>query len=267
MKGKVPVISEQIPYVFKNFFLRDDRFSNTCESLSYFNSFNYFFCEANRLENAIELTDFKQIKYRKTTKIKGLKKLLNIQLQTSNDMVMERSGRLIFAILSRFEPELLEEAGDIVTKFIDDLLRIIQIHKNSDSIIMRGLMLIRMLVDKSDDEHDYNGYVYVKKPHVKEFTSVKINQNKTLRHLRKEIARHFGQQIENTQLSINDRKISVCDDDLDIHSIRYSYIDVESLDDEPTEYNPLEAIKKHQEIIKLLFELLSDANKTYTDLA
>ena len=267
IKCKVPITANQLHNVFHNFFLQEDRFSNSCESLYYFNSFSYFFCEANRMDSAIELTDSKQIKYRRTKKIKGTKKLLNILLHTSNELVMEKSGRLIFAILSRFEPDLLEEAEDIVMEFVEDLLRIIQANKTSDSLVMRGLLLIKILIDKLEDDHDYNSFVYAKKINGKEFSSIKINQNKNIRHLRKEIARHYSSPLEHTQLIINDRRISVCDDDLDIQSIRYSYIDVDFVDEEITEYNPFCAIKQSQDVIRLLFELLSDANKIYTELA
>lgn len=265
--SKPPISQSHIHSMFLTYFLRDDKFPSTCESIHLFNCFSYFFCEANQLDNSIELTEYKQIKYRKTAKIRGIKKLLNIQLHTTNELVMEKSCRLIFAILNRFDSDLYDEAEDIVTEFVDDILKIIQANKKNDNIVMRGLTLIKVLLDNIDEDCEYNSFVYVKKVHGKDFLNVKINQNKTLRHLRKEIAKHYNKLVEHTVLIITDRKITACDDDLPIHDVRYNYIEVDFSDEEQIEYTPFTAISKNQDVIKLLLELLSDANKVYTDLA
>ena len=267
IKCKIPIVSNHLHYVFQNYFLRDDKFSNACESLCFFSSFSYFFCEVNRMDHAIELTDLKQIKYRKCARVKGQTKLLNIALYSVNEAVMEKSGKLIFSILSRFDPEILEEAEDMVKKFVDSLLTIISANKNLENVVMRALIILKVLVDKLDDDCEVNSTVYVKKIRGKEYSIIKINQNKTIRHLRKEVAKFYKQPLEYTQLIINDRKLTVCDDDMDLHSIRYSHIDVEFNDEDTIEYNPFSAISNNQEVIKLLCELLSDSHKSYTDLA
>ncbi|OMJ88629.1 hypothetical protein SteCoe_9412 [Stentor coeruleus] len=267
LKCKPPVDSMIICEMLIHFFLREDRFPSSCESNIIYSAFNFFFCEALRIERIIEITEYKQIRYRKTRKLKGQKKLLKIYLHTTSEQVMVNCGKTIFALMSRFDPDLIDDAEDIVSEFLRSIIETIQSSKNDEKVVMRALMLIQVLLDKPEDEDEYTGFLHVKKVHGKEFQMVKINQNKNLRHMRKMIAKAYGKEIEHTILYFNDRKITVSEDDLEIHNVRYTYAEVEFCEDELIEFTPFSAVSHSQEVIKVLFELLSDANKPYTDLA
>lgn len=267
-KNKVPVHNSQILFIFTKLFLHDLKFPNKCNSIFEFSCFSHYFIEFNRLQQSIEISEFKMIKNRKTTKLKGLKKLINIYLNTEEEHVLEKSGRLIFAVLSRFDPEILHDAQEIVDKEIKYLLNIIHSNSGDERIVSRILMLLQVLIDKSDEDLELNFTFYIRKAGNREQAQIKINQGKNFRHLRKEVSNYFRIPLERVELSMGDKKFSACEDDFEIVSIRQYWLDLEVMNEQEVyEYIPFEAIKENQEVINLLIELVSRSQKLYTDLA
>ena len=91
---------------------------------------------------------------------------------------------------------------------------------------------------------------------------MKINQYKTIRHIRKEIAKNFMYQVECVGFILNDKKFTVSEDDIEISKVRTSYIEIFLLPKQQvTEFLPFNAIAENQEFINMLFDLVSDVGE------
>lgn len=259
---------QHIFYIFRSLFLNNEKFSDCCNYFEEFISFFNYFLEYNRAKNNLELTEQRQVKFRKGKKIKGLEKLVNIFIQSDDENVIEKAGRLIYAVMSRYDSYVIGNAKEIIEELVGFLMELIGVFRDNEKYVMRILVLFQILLDKGEDDGQYNFTVYIKKPNAREYIQIKINQYKTIRHIRKEIARNFGHQVESVAFILNDRKFTVSDDDIEIIKIRMSYLDISILPRQSiTEFLPFNAIAENQDFINILFELVSDTTKLYTDLA
>ena len=266
-KYKLNINPNQISYIFRTFYLDNDRFSYKCNSLIEYISFNFYFLEYNRQEGNLELTESRAIKFRHSKKIKGMLKLIQIYIYTEDELVIEKSGKLFFACISRFDSFIIHEAKSIVNEMTGNLMRMIEENRENEAVVTRILMLIQVMIDKFDDEAEPNCTFYVKRNN-KDCSIIKVNQFKTLRSIRKELAKIFNKPLENIGFMSSDKKFLVSEDDFEVSKLRIGYIEPIFVH-EPlvTERLPFKTLKKNQALIDLLFDLVSDLCKTYTDIA
>lgn len=260
--------SQLVTYIFRSLFLNDAKFPPKCNSSDEFLSFFHYFLEYNRAKNNLDITEQRHVKLRKNKKVKGLEKLVNIFIHTEDEIVMERAGRFIYALMSRFDVYIINSANEIVDELVILLMKLIEKLKDNERHVLRILVLFQILLDRCDEDPVYNVTLYIKRLNAREYIPMKINQYKTIRHIRKEISKNFSHALENVGFMANERKFTVCDDDIEISKFRISYIEIFLLPKQlVTEYLPFDAISGNQDFINLLFDLVSDTTKHYTDLA
>ena len=257
-----------LSFIFTNLLLNDLMFPSKCNTTFEFDFFSFYLIEFNRVNNRLEITENRNIKYRKTAKIKGIQKLINIYLNTEEARVQDHAGKLIFNTLNKFDPEIMCDAEEIIQTQVNYLLNLANINKQNPSLVYRVLMLLQVLFDKNDEDLDLNSTIYVKKPDLRDHVQIKINQFRTLRHIRKEVAKQFKIELEKVELVIGEHRYSAKDDDYEIINLRQYWLDIDLLSDhEVYEFQPFNSIQCNQDLIILLFDLVSDPGNLYTDLA
>ena len=257
-----------LSFIFNNLLLNDLMFPSKCNTIFEFEFFSFYLIEFNRVSNRLEITESRNIKYRKAPKIKGIQKLISIYLNTEDSRVLDHAGKLVFNTLNKFDPEIICDAEEIIQTQVNYLLSLASVNKQNPSLIFRVLMLLQVLFDKNDEDLDLNSTIYVKKPDLRDHVQIKINQFRTLRHIRKEVAKQFKVELEKVELVIGDHRYSAKDDDYEIINLRQHWLDIDLMSDhEVYEFQPFNSIQCNQDLTSLLFDLVSDPNNLYTDLA
>lgn len=254
--------------IFRNSFLSEQTFPSETVTAQGFNCFKWLMINLNSSLKKIETTTNGRLRYRASHDILGLDKLVSIQLNAETESISQESQKLIISLLTRYDTALLPEAASILNQFTNSLLEIMICNSASDVIVKRGLGLIKSLL--GDDEEEDTGktyYIYVREAKSKEYKQLYINQSKNIRHLRKEVAKLYGQPLEKTVLHINDKAYGSLEDDVDIKSLKLYWLIADFDEDAAAEFSPNKALSQNQEIIKSLFHLLSTTDKPYADLA
>ena len=191
-----------------------------------------------------------------------------ILVQLNSDKVSNDAAKFIISLLVRYSLKTISFASQIQEEFTDSLLSIIIENKDNDELVTRGLNLLKMLLgDNETKDCTPNTYLYVHEVLSREYQKVFYNQNRNLRHLRKEIAALYKRPLECTFLQFSEKKYSGIDDDTELSTIKAHCIDVEFKQPDYKEHNPLPGLSMNQRVIKSLFELLSNTNKSYTNVA
>lgn len=265
IKEKPPLDPENVEFLFKVTVLDDDSSllsSMTEDSFSYFKNIFIMF-HAN--QHNIELQNGK-FKYRKSKGLQGFEKLVQIQL--NSEECSQEAAKFIISLLLRFSSSSISLAASILEDFTGALLSILLKNKDNDSLITRGLLLLKMLLSDSESSpFTANSYVYVQESMTREFYKIHYDQSLNIRHLRREISKHFGKPVESVTLIINDKKISGVDDDCGLAAFKAHCINVDFKQAEYKEFNPLPNLSQNQRVIKSLFEILNNSDKSYLDAA
>ena len=265
IQSKPPLNNENIEFLFEYLLMDDQKFPTTNVSESFFACFKWIFLNYHNNEGNIELVNNK-FKYRKAETLKGFEKLILIELNSEH--LQNEAAKLIINLLLRYSPQTFNMAPKIQEEFTDSLLSIILQNKDNDFIATKGLNLIKMLLgDIDEDDFVPTTYVYVHENMSRDFYKIHYDQSKTLRHLRKEVAKHYQKPLECTFLQFNEKKYSGIDDDLELSTIKTHCIIIEFRNPDYKELNPLPGLSLNQKVIKTLFELLSNNEKSYTNVA
>lgn len=265
IKKKPPLDDENFEFIFESLLMDNQKFPSYNLSEIPFACFKLAFLSYHFNQKNIEITNGK-LKYRKSVELKGFEKLIDIQL--NSEKVSDEAGKLIISLLLRYSTQTISKASKIQEDFTDSLLAIILQNKDNDLIVARGLNLFKMLLgDIDSDNFVPNSYVYVHESLTHDFNKIQYDQHRNLRHLRKEIAKHYKKPLEYTFLKFNDKIYSGIDDDVELTTMKAHCIAIEFKCPDYEEYNPLPDLSLNQKVIKSLFELLSHTEKSYTSLA
>ena len=265
IKRKPQLDDENTKYIFLEILMNDEKFPVCNISVESFACFKQIFLNYHYDEENIEMHGIK-FKYRKSQSLKGFDKLILIQLNSNK--VSDEAAKLIISLLLRYSLQSISYASHIQEEFTDSLLNIILENKDNNEIVTRGLNLLKILLgDNENQEFTANSFVYVHEILTRDFQKVYYDQNRNLRHLRKEIAKLYKKPLECTFLQFSEKKFSGIDDDLELSMMKAHCIAIEFKNPDYKEHNPLPGLSMNQRVIKSLFELLSNTNKSYTNVA
>lgn len=265
IRRKPPLKNENVEFIFNQIFMNDDKFPVEKITKESFECFKWIFLTYHAIKENIEIINNK-FKYRKAKKLIGFDKLVQIQLTSEENS--EDAAKFIINLLLRYSTQAISLALTIQEEFTDSLLEILLTNKDNDKMVTKGLNLLKMLLGDSESERIVkNCYVYVHEFNSREFCKVHYDQGRTLRHLRKEIASAYKKPVDSVVLLLNDKKLSGIDDDMELCTLKAHSITVEFKYPEYKDHNPLPGLSKNQMVISSLFELLSNADKSYTDVA
>mmetsp|Transcript_14025 Transcript_14025/g.14051 ORF Transcript_14025/g.14051 Transcript_14025/m.14051 type:complete len:1540 (-) Transcript_14025:424-5043(-) len=268
IKYRSPLTFDLADNLFKNFFLPEEMFPSESITLQGYSCFKWLLINLNNHLHAIETTNTGRLRNRNSREVLGLDKLLSIQLNCQQENISQEALKLVISLLTRYDSELLPEAADILNEFTNSLLQKMTSSSVSDTLIKRGLTLIKSLLgDDEDDDSGKSYYIYVREARSKEYKQLYINQNKNIRHLRKEVAKLYNQPLEKTVLHINEKQFGAFEDDIDIKSLKLYWLVADFDSDTTSDFSPHHALSQNQEIAKALFHLLSSTDKPYADLA
>ena len=265
IKRKPLLDDDNVSFIFTYIIMNDEKFpvsNNTEESFACFKwiFLNYHFNEEN-----IDLSNYK-LKSRNAASLIGFEKLVLIQLYS--EKVTDEAAKLIISLLLRYSLQAISSAPQIQEEFTDSLLSIILQHKENEFIVTRGLNLFKLLLgDSENQEFIANTFVYVNESMTRDFQKIFYDQHRTIRHLRKEVSKFYKRPLDCTILQCGDKKYSGIDDDLELSLVKSHCITVEFKQVDYKEHNPLPGLSLNQKVIKTLFELLSNHEKSYTSVA
>ena len=265
VKQKPALDLENVEFLFKSVLMHEQRFSALNQSEESFEFFKYIFVLYHAQHRNIEIQAGK-FKYRKTNQLEGFEKLVSIQLH--NQEISAEVGKLIINLLVRHSLTINSQASAFIEDFTDSLLNTLLKSKDNDSVATCGLNLLKQLLAESEPEvFTANNFLYIHEGMTRDFTKIHFDQNLTIRHLRREIAKFYKRSIENVNFSTSEKKFSSIDDDLRLRNFKFHCLTVEFRPSEFKEFNPLPSLSQNQKVIKCLFEILSDPDKAYLDLA
>lgn len=264
IKRRPPLDVENISFMFTYLMMDDEKFPVANLSEEAFACFKWVFLNYHFNEENIELFNHK-LKYRKEKTLIGFEKLILIQL--NSEKVTADAAKLIISLLLRYSLSTISTASEIQEEFTESLLRIILEHKDNEFIVTRGLNLFKMLLGNDDQEFSPNTYIYVNELLTRDFQKLFYDQTRTIRHLRKEVARIYKKPLESVILQCSDKRYSGIDDDFELSMVKSHCVTVEFKNSDYKEHNPLPGLSMNQQVIKTLFELLSNTEMPYTNVA
>lgn len=265
IKRKPPLASENVEFIFQKILMDNQKFPVEAITKEAFACFKYIFLIYHANAENIEIL-FNKFKCRKAKTLEGFEKLLQIQL--TSEINSEDAAKFIISLLLRYSPPAFPQATAIQEEFTDELLEIILRSKDNNQLVTRGLNLLKMLLGDAESENFVpNSYIYVHENTSREFNKIQYDQNRPLRHLRKEIASLYKKPVESVTLLVNEKRLTGVDDDMDLRLLKAHCIAVEFRYADYKEHNPLPGLSTNQKVIKSLFELLSNTEKSYTNVA
>ena len=265
IKRRPPLDDDNVSFIFTHIIMNDDRFPVSNNTEVSFACFKWIFLNYHYNEENIDLSNSK-LKSRTAVSLAGFEKLVLIQLYS--EKVADEAAKLIISLLLRYSLQAISAAPQIQEEFTDALLSIILQHKENEFIVTRGLNLFKLLLgDSENQEFTPNTFVYVNEHLTRDFQKIFYDQHRNIRHLRKEVAKFYKKPLDCTILQCSDKKYSGIDDDLELSVVKSHCITVEFKHVDYKEHNPLPGLSSNQKVIKTLFELLSNHEKSYTSVA
>lgn len=261
---KPPASFSQETDLFFNFFLNDAKFPSANANSNNFMYFKRYFISQNISDLTFEIEDGK-INFRKSHEIIGFKKLISIFLESDDNYVVQECLDMIWILMTKFHVTIYHNSSRIFNEFINEIIDDINKHRKTESVVNRGLSLLLKFVEKKEPVSS-NCIMYAKCENDVAHKSIEINNNSVIKDLRKEIAKVYGQPIENVIITANDRHFGPAENDMKISSLNSIAMTVSFIEPQIFDYEPRENLANNSKLYDFIFELVSDSQK-YSDLA
>jgi ubiquitin C-terminal hydrolase len=260
-----PFSREMILELFCQYLTNPQKLPFASLSVEGFNCFWMFFLLVNMLRGAVEIKDFVLVQ-RTSVLLEGYTELKELVLQAEDANVAQLAIKALVSLHMKVSRTTLVETWQ---RLIDESLDLIDERRHSFTAVTRVLELLTKFIDDRppvEEETERTTQILVRQSGQIEHHKTWIDLNKPLASLRHRLAHLYRIPAKEVRLTINGVRYTWLDDDLLLNSLSsFSIVNVERA--YATESTPKDVAAQSQRVLDTLFQLLSEPNASYSELA